>query len=62
MECNVRCHGGIALMCVKAAEVALDNCSVGGSGDATRRASDGVVAMCDATCSLEDCAIEWSSM
>ena len=48
-------------MCVKAAEVALDNCSVGGSGDATRRASDGVVAMCDATCSLEDCAIEWSS-
>lgn len=31
--CNVRCHGGIAVMCVKSAEVALDTCCIGGSNE-----------------------------
>ena len=41
-----RCHGGIAIMCVKGAEVALDNCTVGGTAHGAQRASDGIVAMC----------------
>ena len=41
------CHGGIAIMCVKAAEVALDACAVGGTAHGVERASDGIVAMCE---------------
>jgi hypothetical protein len=33
-------------MCVKGAEVALDNCTVGGTAHGAQRASDGIVAMC----------------
>ena len=45
-----RCHGGIAVMCVKSAEVAVDSCTIGGSSDGARRASDGIVAMCKCEC------------
>uniref|UniRef100_A0A7S4JJC8 GRF-type domain-containing protein n=1 Tax=Guillardia theta TaxID=55529 RepID=A0A7S4JJC8_GUITH len=58
--CNILCQGGIALMCVKAAEVALDRCKIGGiSGeDPASWSSDGLVAMADTTCSLEECVVE----
>jgi hypothetical protein len=56
-QCQVRSVGGVALLALSGAEVALEACCLGGAsgerGGPARGASDGLVAMKDSTASLQ---------
>jgi hypothetical protein len=55
LACSVTC----ALLSWSALDVVMHEVDWVGTG--AERASDGIVAMCDAICSLEDSVVEWSS-
>jgi len=56
-SCEVKCAGGVALLCNQEGEVFLGDCEVGGLGRQGQRATDGVIAMDGAAASLERCAV-----
>ena len=67
--CGVRCGGGQCLMCEAQARVSMRRCSIGGmgaklcaKGEGKIFASDGVVAMHNASVSLSACCVEQTGM